>query len=226
MRDGARIGIDVGGTFTDATLFDRKTGRIYSAKAFTTPTDRSQGVIDAIRAVLAEAAVSPRHVREVVHGSTTGTNALIERTGARTGLLVTAGFRDILEIGRVMRPMEGVYDMSVDRPPPLVPRRLCLEARERIGPHGEVLVALDDASLEQAVADFARQGVEAVAVCFLFSFLNPEHERSAGEILTRGLPGVAISLSHAISPEYREYERASTTVINGYLSPVMNAYLD
>jgi len=225
-RTSARIGIDVGGTFTDATLIDGETGRLYSAKAFTTPSDRSQGVIDAIRAVLAEAGVAAARVSEIVHGSTTGTNALIERTGARTGLLVTAGFRDVLEIGRVMRPMEGVYDMSVDRPPPLVPRRLCLEARERIGPRGEVLIALDDASVEQACVEFARQGVDAVAVCFLFSFLNPEHERRAGAILARRLPGVAISLSHEISPEYREYERASTTVMNGYLSPVMNTYLD
>jgi N-methylhydantoinase A len=225
-RRAARIGIDVGGTFTDATLIDPESGRLFSAKAFTTPSDRSQGVIEAIRAVLAASEVAPTRVGEVVHGSTTGTNALIERTGARTGLLVTAGFRDVLEIGRVMRPMEGVYDMSVDRPPPLVPRRLCLEARERIGPNGEVLVALDDASVEQAAAELARQGVAAVAVCFLFSFLNPEHEHRAAAILARRLPGVAISLSHEISPEYREYERASTTVMNGYLSPVMNAYLD
>jgi N-methylhydantoinase A len=225
-RTSARIGIDVGGTFTDATLIDGETGRLFSAKAFTTPSDRSQGVIDAIRAVLAQAGIARSRVGEVVHGSTTGTNALIERTGARTGLLVTAGFRDVLEIGRVMRPMEGVYDMSVDRPPPLVPRRLCLEARERIGPRGEVLLAVDDASVEQASTDFARLGVEAVAICFLFSFLNPEHERRAGAILERRLPGVAVSLSHAISPEYREYERASTTVMNSYLSPVMNAYLD
>ena len=123
--NSTRIGIDVGGTFTDATLIDGTTGRVYSAKAFTTPKDRSLGVIDAIRAVIAEAGIDPASVGDVVHGSTTGTNALIERTGAKTGLLVTAGFRDVLEIGRVMRPMEGVYDMSVDRPPPLVPRQRC-----------------------------------------------------------------------------------------------------
>src|SRR5437016_6662916 len=109
-----RIGIDVGGTFTDATMLDANTGRLYSAKAFTTPADRSQGVIDAIQSVLRDSAIAPASVREIVHGSTTGTNALIERTGAKTGLLVTAGFRDVLEIGRVMRPAEGLYDMSVD----------------------------------------------------------------------------------------------------------------
>ena len=222
----ARIGIDVGGTFTDATLIDGAAGRLFSAKAFTTPRDRSQGVIDAIRAVLAESGIAAEQIAEIVHGSTTGTNALIERTGARTGLLTTAGFRDVLEIGRVMRPAEGLYDMAVDRPPPLVPRRLCLEARERVGPHGEVLVALDEASVEEACAIFARHQVEAVAICFLFAFLNPEHERRAAAIVARRLPGAAISLSHLINPEYREYERASTTVMNAYLTPVMNAYLD
>jgi N-methylhydantoinase A len=222
----ARIGIDVGGTFTDATMVDGITGRLFSAKAFTTPADRSQGVIDAIHAVMAEAGLALDNVRDIVHGSTTGTNALIERTGARTGLLTTAGFRDILEIGRVMRPMEGIYDMSVDRPPPLVPRRSCLEAIERIGPQGDVLVPLDEQSVERAAEIFARQGVEAVAICFLFSYLNPAHERRAAEILARPLQGVAISQSHQISPEYREYERASTTVMNGYLSPVMSEYLD
>jgi len=224
--NSTRIGIDVGGTFTDATLINGTTGRVYSAKAFTTARDRSLGVIEAIRAVIAEAGADPASVGEVVHGSTTGTNALIERTGAKTGLLVTAGFRDVLEIGRVMRPMEGVYDMSVDRPRPLVPRHLCLEARERIGPHGEVIAELDESSVEQGCDAFARHGVETVAICFLFSFLNPAHEQRAAEIIARQLPGVAISQSHEINPEYREYERASTTVMNSYLTPVMNSYLD
>ncbi|MFL6796200.1 MAG: hydantoinase/oxoprolinase family protein [Xanthobacteraceae bacterium] len=222
----ARIGIDVGGTFTDATLIDASTGRLYAAKAFTTPADRSRGVIDAIRAVIAQARVEGEQVADVVHGSTTGTNALIERNGARTGLLVTAGFRDILEIGRVMRPMAGIYDMSLDRPAPLVPRRLCLEARERIGSRGEVLITLDEASVREAGEAFAQMDVEAVAICFLFSFLNPEHERRAAAILVEMLPGVAVCASHVISPEHREYERASTTVMNGYLTPVMNSYFD
>jgi N-methylhydantoinase A len=226
IAQAARIAIDVGGTFTDATLVDGATGKLFSAKVFTTPKDRSMGVIDAITAVIAEAGIDPARVAEVVHGSTTGTNALIERTGAKTGLLVTAGFRDVLEIGRVMRPAEGLYDMSVDRPPPLVPRHLCLEARERIGPRGEVIIALDDASVEQACDVFARHGVEALAICFLFSFLNADHERRAAAIVARRLPGVQLSQSHDINPEYREYERASTTVMNSYLAPVMTTYLD
>jgi N-methylhydantoinase A len=225
-RKSIRIGIDVGGTFTDATLIDGTTGTLFSAKAFTTPKDRSLGVLDAIRAVVAEAGSNPNEVGEIVHGSTTGTNALIERTGAKTGLLVTAGFRDVLEIGRVMRPAEGLYDMAVDRPPPLVPRYLCLEARERIGPRGEVIVDLDEPSIEQACYVFARYGVEAIAVCFLFSFLNPAHERRAAAIVARSLPGVHLSQSHLVNPEYREYERASTTVMNGYLAPIMTSYFD
>src|SRR5262249_60014504 len=129
-----RIGIDVGGTFTDAILLDGNTGRLFSAKAFTTPADRSQGVIDAIRVVLAASGIAADTIGDVVHGSTTGTNALIERTGARTGFLTTAGFRDVLEIGRVMRPAAGLYDMSVDRPPPLGPRPRGLEAGRRRWP--------------------------------------------------------------------------------------------
>ena len=125
-----------------------------------------------------------------------------------------------------MRPAAGLYDMTVDRPPPLVPRRLCLEAKERVGSRGEVLTPLDEASVREAGKAFARMGVEAVAICFLFSFLNPEHERRAAAILSERLPGVAVTPSHAINPEYREYERASTTVMNGYLTPVMNSYLD
>jgi N-methylhydantoinase A len=226
MSRSARIGVDVGGTFTDATTFDPESGRLCSAKVFTTPRDRSQGVIDAIEAVMADAGLAPHQVRDIVHGSTTGTNALIERTGARAGLLTTAGFRDILEIGRVMRPAEGIYDMSVDRPLPLVPRQRCLEAVERIGAHGEILVPLDERSVERAAELFARQEVDAIAICFLFSFLNPTHERRAAEILARRLQGVAICQSHQISPEYREYERASTAVMNAYLAPVMGEYLD
>ena len=225
-RRSIRIGIDVGGTFTDATLIDTGTGELFCAKAFTTPADRSLGVIAAIEAVLAEGGREPSHVREVVHGSTTGTNALIERTGAKTALLTTAGFRDVLEIGRVMRPPEGVYDINVDRPPPLVRRHLSREAIERVGPGGEIITALDEASVEAAAASFREHGVEAVGVCFLFSFLNPAHERRAAEILRSRLPGVAVCLSHEIAPEYREYERASTTVMNAYLTPVMSSYLD
>lgn len=218
--------MDVGGTFTDVTLFDPDTGGLISAKAFTTPDDRAVGVLDGIAAALEGAGAQVDRVVEVVHGSTTGTNALIERTGARVGLLTTEGFRDVLEIGRIMRPDAGLYDFSVDLPLPLVPRHLRLEARERLDAQGRVLVPLDEDSVAEAAEAFAREGVEAVAVCFLFSFLDPVHEEAAERILARRLPGVPISLSSRICPEIREYERSSTTVMNAYLTPVMSTYLD
>lgn len=221
-----RLAVDVGGTFTDVTLFDPANGRLLSAKAPTTPHDRAVGVLDGIRVALESAAEQPSRVAEVVHGSTTGTNALIERTGARVGLLTTEGFRDVLEIGRIMRPDAGLYDFSVDLPLPLVPRHLRFEARERLDAQGKVLMPLDEASVIEAARAFAREGVEAVAVCFLFSFLDPAHEEAAERILAEHLPDVPISLSSRVCPEIREYERSSTTVMNAYLTPVMSAYLD
>jgi N-methylhydantoinase A len=221
-----RIAVDVGGTFTDVTVWDPMDGRLIPIKVPTTPHDRAVGVLNGIAAALEAASAHPDEVAEVVHGSTTGTNALIERTGARTGLLTTRGFRDVLEIGRIMRPDAGLYDFSVDLPPPLVTRQLRLEADERLDADGRVLVPLDEASVEAAAEAFARAGVEAVAVCFLFSFLNPAHEERAAEILSRRLPSVPVSLSSRVCPEIREYERSSTTVMNAYLTPVMSTYLD
>jgi len=224
-----RVAVDVGGTFTDVTLWDPKgpSGpRLIAAKALTTPQDRAIGVLDGIAQALAAAEARPEGVLELVHGSTTGTNALIERTGARVGLLTTEGFRDVLEIGRIMRPEAGLYDFSVDLPLPLVSRQLRIEARERLDADGRVLQPLDEASVVAAAERFASLGVDAVAVCFLFSFVNPEHELRAAQILAERLPGVLISLSCRVCPEIREYERTSTTVMNAYLTPVMATYLD
>jgi len=221
-----RLAVDVGGTFTDVTLIDTVTGRLQSVKVPTTPRDRALGIVDGITAVLEAAAARADQVGEVVHGSTTGTNALIERTGARVGLLTTEGFRDVLEIGRIMRPAAGLYDFSVDLPLPLVPRHLRLEARERLDAQGRVLAPLDESSVLAAAELFARERVEAIAVCFLFAFLDPTHEEMAERILAQRLPGVPISLSSRVCPEIREYERSSTTVINAYLTPVMATYLD
>jgi N-methylhydantoinase A len=220
-----RLAVDVGGTFTDATLLDAATGKLVSAKALTTPENRAIGLLEGVRAALATAGCQAEQVRDLVHGSTTGTNALIERTGAKTGLLTIAGFRDVLEIGRVMRPRAGLYDFTVDRPSPLVPRRLRLEAIERIDATGNVIVPLDETSVIAAAQRFAAEGVEAVAVCFLFSPLNAAHEEKAGRILAEHLPGVPISLSSRVCPEIREYERTSTVVVNAYLTPVMKTYL-
>ena len=220
---GPRVAVDVGGTFTDVILSDSESGRLVPAKVLTTPSDRATSVVAGVRAALEAAGESAP--REIVHGSTTGTNALIERSGARVGLLTTEGFRDVLEIGRIMRPDAGLYDFSVDLPMPLVPRRLRLEARERIGADGEVLAPLDEASVRAAAEIFMAEGVEAVAVAFLFSFLHPEHEARAAAIITEMMPGAPVSLSSEVAPEFREYERTSTVVMNAYLAPVMSSYL-
>lgn len=220
-----RVAVDVGGTFTDVVIADAAGRGLTGVKVPTTPDDRAVGVMQGIHAAAKAAAVGVDRITEVVHGSTTGTNALIERSGARVGFLTTAGFRDMLEIGRVQRPMEGLYDFTVDRPPPLVPRHRCLVASERIGAAGEIITPLDEASVDAAADLFQRQKVEAIAICFLFAHLNPAHEERAAEILAARLPGLPICVSSRMSPEYREYERASTAVMNAYLTPVMNHYL-
>ena len=225
FQSGYRLAVDVGGTFTDVVIADERGRGLTGAKVPTTPHDRAVGVIEGVHAAAAAAGIGLDSVAEVVHGSTTGTNALIERSGAKVGFLTTAGFRDMLEIGRVQRPMEGLYDFTVDRPPPLVPRHRCLEAVERIDAEGRIVTPLDEASVAAAAEIFAGQQVEAVAICFLFAHLNQEHEDRAAEILAERLPGVPISVSNRMSPEYREYERASTAVMNAYLTPVMDSYL-
>ena len=200
---GARLGVDVGGTFTDlVALVD---GRLVTAKVPSTPSNQADGVVRALEEVAQLAAGT---VASFAHGSTVATNALLERRGARMALVTTEGFRDVLEIGRQNRP--ALYDLARDRPPPLVPRELRFTVRERMGPDG-VLVPLDDGSVG-AVVDACREaGVEAVAVCLLFGFLHPEHERRVGEALRQALPGVQVSLSSEVLPEFREYERCSTT---------------
>jgi N-methylhydantoinase A len=213
---GARLGIDVGGTFTDlVALVD---GRLITAKVPTTPRNQARGVVDAVKAV--QPAVGA--VSSFVHGSTVATNALLERRGARTALVTTEGFRDVIEIGRQNRP--ELYDLTRDRPAPLVPRELRFTVRERMGRDG-VLIPLDQGSLRATVDACREAEVEAVAVCLLFGFLHPEHERTVGERLGEALPGVQISLSSAVLPEFREFERCSTTVCNSYLAPRLETYL-
>ncbi len=211
-----RVGIDVGGTFTDVVVVHD--GQVSVAKVPSTPADQSIGAMAALRQV----GVRAQDVAAVAHGTTVATNALLERRGARTALLTTDGFRDVIEIGRQARP--SLYDLSRRPPAALVPRELRFTVRERVGPGGE-LVALDEDQLAQVVAEIGRAEVEAVAVCFLFSFLDPSHERRAADALTRALPGVRVSLSSDVSPEFREYERFSTTTADAYLAPVLDRYL-
>jgi N-methylhydantoinase A len=212
-----RLGVDVGGTFTDlVALVD---GRLVTAKVPSTPHNQAEGVLRALEA----AGIDPAAVAGFAHGSTVATNALLERRGARTALVTTEGFRDVIEIGRQQRP--ALYDLARDRPPPLVPRELRFTVRERMGPAGEV-TPLDPERLAAVVTAVERAGAESVAVCLLFSFLHPEHERRVGEALRKALDGVAVSLSSEVLPEFREYERFSTTVADAYLTPRLTAYLE
>lgn len=220
-----RIGIDVGGTFTDVIGIE-DSGRITVRKAYTTPADPSEGVVTGIEKLLRAANLGGADAKLVVHGTTIGTNALLTRNGVKTGLLTTAGFRDVLEIGRVQRPAEGLYDFNVDNPPPLVPRALRLEATERVAADGSVVTPLDEESVRRAAETFRREKVRAVAVCFLFSFLNPAHERRAREILAKELPDVHVTISSDVCPEFREYERTSTVVISAYLAPIVESYVE
>jgi N-methylhydantoinase A len=216
-----RLGVDIGGTFTDVAL--EVGARRCTAKGLTTARAPEAGVLSIMRAIIGEAGIKPSDVQLIIHGTTLATNALIERKGAKTALLTTEGFRDVLEIRHENRFEQ--YDVNIDLPPPLVPRRRRLPIRERIDAQGNVLVSLDEASVTRALDLIAAQNVEAVAVGFLHSFTNPEHERRVGDALARRMPHVAVSLSSDVSPEMREYERFSTACANAYLQPLIGSYL-
>jgi N-methylhydantoinase A len=220
---GIRMAIDIGGTFTDATLIDEESGAVSIAKVLTTPADPSEGFMAAVGRALAEGGVEATQVQFVVHATTVATNAIIEGKIARSGFVTTEGFRDLLEIARQVRP--SLYDTQFEKAPPLVPRDRAVGVRERLGPAGEVLTPLDDDSVREAAALLRGEQVESVAVCLLHSYVNPAHEQRVGEILAEELPGVPVSLSAEVAPEFREYLRASTTVINAVIRPVVERYL-
>ncbi len=217
----ARLGVDIGGTFTDVALEAGE--RRFTAKILTTSRAPEEGVLAATRAVVAEAGIEPGSVELVIHGTTLATNALIERKGAKTALITTAGFRDVIEIRHENRFEQ--YDVNIDLPPPLVPRRLRLPVVERVDARGRVLTPLDEDSVARALDALEKLGVEAVAVGFLHSFTNPEHERRVGAAVARRLPKMPVTLSSEVSPEMREYERFSTACANAYLQPLMGRYL-
>ncbi|HEV7997503.1 MAG TPA: hydantoinase/oxoprolinase family protein [Stellaceae bacterium] len=221
MAQGARLGVDIGGTFTDVAL--EMGERRWSAKILTTPQAPERAVIAAIQEVLREAALAPVDLAIIIHGTTLATNALIERKGAKTALVTTEGFRDTIEIRHENRFEQ--YDVNIDLPPPLVPRRLRFPVRERIDAQGRVLVPLDEEGVAALGERLMAERIEAVAVGFLHSFTNPAHERRAGEILAEHLPGVPITLSCEVSPEMREYERFSTACANAYVQPQIGHYL-
>ena len=217
----ARIGVDIGGTFTDVAL---EVGhRRFTAKTLTTSRAPEEGVLAALRSVLSEAGVDPGEVGVLIHGTTLATNALIERKGAKTALLTTEGFRDVVEIRHENRFEQ--YDVNIDLPLPLVPRRRRLPICERINAQGEILQVLDESSVARAIETLAAEDVEAVAIGFLHSFTNPAHEHRVGDAIARALPNIAVTLSSDVSPEMREYERFSTACANAYLQPMIGRYL-
>jgi N-methylhydantoinase A len=218
-----RLGIDTGGTFTDATLIEEATGKIAIAKVPSTPADPAVGFLAASERILREQGVAPAQVDYVVHGTTVATNAVIEGNVAPAALVTTDGFRDMLEIARQTRP--SLYDLRFEKPPPLVPRHRCLGIPERLDALGRVVVPLDDDAVRAAGRQLRAEGVAAIAVCFLHSYLNPNHERRAGELLREVFPEATVSLSCDVAPEFREYLRASTTVINAAVRPVVAGYL-
>jgi N-methylhydantoinase A len=214
-----RVSTDIGGTFTDLVGFDEQTGALTIGKASTTPDDLPQGVLAAVGA----AGVSLADVAELVHGTTVVINALTERSGARTALVTTHGFRDVLEIGRGNRP--DMYNLVSRKPPPFVERRHRFEVRERVDRHGVVLRPLELGDLEPVVASCRRDGVEAIAVCLLHSYAHPAHEQEVRDALVGALPEIPVTISSEITREWREYERTSTAVVNSYVQPTVDRYL-
>jgi N-methylhydantoinase A len=219
-----RIGVDVGGTFTDFTVLDEDSFAVHYHKVSSTPADPSEAIRKGTSEVLDKLGIAPSQVSFMGHGTTVATNLIIERRGVDSGLLTTRGFRDVLEIGRQTRP--SLFDYTVTKPQPLVPRSRRVEVSERIDAAGDVRAPLDEEDLERAVLALKEAGVRAVAICFLHSYRNNAHEERAREIVRRHLPDCYVSVSSEILPEFREYERLSTTVLNAYAGPRMQTYLD
>jgi N-methylhydantoinase A len=217
-----RIGIDVGGTFTDLSFYAEKTGEIEYLKIPSTPENPSRASIDGIKQVLSKNEISPRALSYIAHGSTVATNAILELKGAKTGLITTRGFRDLLEIGRQKRP--DLFDLFADKPPCLIPRHLRKEVRERVTHDGKVIEALNKDDLIGVVQEFIKKNVEACAICFLYSYAYPDHETMVRQEIEKE-NSLFVSTSSDVLPEFREYERTSTTVLNAYLGPVMKYHL-
>lgn len=221
---GYRIGVDVGGTFTDICVFDENTGGIEIQKVPSSTHDPAEAIIEGVEIITREKSLPKDEINYFVHGTTIGTNTAIERKGAKTALLTTYGFRDLLEIGRQTRP--SLYNLYVDKPKQLIPRKWRREITERILSDGSIYRELDIDSAEEVIDSLIKEGVEAVSVCFLHSYLNPVHEKKIKELIIKKFPNVYISISSEVLPEYREYERLSTTTLNSYIGPVVSNYVD
>ena len=218
------IGVDVGGTFTDFYAFNEDGGVVCVHKRPSTPNDPARAILAGLDDLSREHGICLSEVSRFSHGTTVATNALIQRRGASVALITTEGFRDLLEIGRQTRPQ--MYDLKADEPPPLVQRKHRIELRERIGPDSRVVTPLADVNILEAISKVKASGAQACAIGLLFAFLNPEHERRVAALLEQELPDVFVSLSSAVQPEFREYERLSTTVLNAYLQPVVTRYME
>ena len=221
---GYMIGVDVGGTFTDFSVFNLETGELFHYKDSSTPGDPSRAIVKGAKDVLEIKKAQARDVVYLAHGTTVGTNALIEKKGARVGLITTEGFKDLMEIGNQKRP--SLYDLQAQKPVPLIPSGCNIGVRERIRYDGSVYTPLDEENVRQAVRQLKQYGVQAIAVCTLFSFINPAHENRIKEIIAEEYPEVYTTISSELAPEFREYSRMSTTVLNSYLGPVMKKYVN
>lgn len=222
---GYRLGVDVGGTFTDLLLLDEKRSRLFAAKVPSTPSDSSIGVLDGIEKICREAGIDLAEIDDVMHGTTVATNTVLTKAGARVGLVTTKGFRDVLQIARSYVPGGLGGWVIYNKPPPLAPLELTIEATERIGADGSVLIALDEAALRRDLADLGRKGIEALTVSLFNAYVDGRHERRIAEIARDVMPGIPVSISSDVIPEMYEYERAETTVVNSYIKPVVSKYV-
>ena len=223
MSEPYRIGVDIGGTFTDLVMLDTNTGQLVNEKVLTTPKDPSVGVLEGVQKILAANNVEAEQIRHVIHGTTLVANAVIERRGAKVALITTAGFRDVLEIGTEWR--YDTYDLFIEIPEPLVPRHWRYEVPERIGPNGDVITPLDTEAVTAIAREIAATDAEAVAISLLHGFRNPAHELEIREILSREAPHLIVCISSDVMPEIGEYKRTSTTICNAYVLPIFERYL-
>src|SRR5215475_5727639 len=219
-----RIGVDIGGTFTDVALVDDASGHIGVAKVPTTPSDLTEGVLCALDMAMRRYQVAAADVGLLSHATTVVTNAILEETGARAALITTRGFRDVLELRRSARA--DLYDLFQDAPATLIPRRRRFEITERIGADGGVVRPLAEDEIDGLIAALKAAQIDAIAVSLVFSFLNPEHERRLGARLRAGLPDVPVYLSSDVLPEIKEFERTSTTAVCAYVGPILAAYIE
>ncbi len=219
-NESFRVAVDIGGTFTDLVYLQEESGKFGFVKTDTVPEDPSAGVMAALK----KGNLALDRVPLFIHGTTLGLNALLERKGARTALITTKGFRDVLEIGRLSRPW--MYDILYRKPPTLIPRRYRYEVTERLNNRGEVLTPLDENETRNAVRSLLQQGIKVFAVCLLHSYANPAHEVLVGDIIKQEAPDAFVSLSHQILQQFYEYERTVSTVVNASIQPVMDKYLD